>query len=103
MDPGAPGADGGGGLGTFGATRRPPRPVGALAVGSRQPSVETLDSPTGSHVEWCKQLIAATISSQISGSVPAENISRDYRVSNLKHLIIPSTEQDWPTLSENFH
>nr|XP_020830711.1 myotubularin-related protein 1 isoform X8 [Phascolarctos cinereus] len=80
MDSGAPGADGGGGLGGFGTGRRPPRPVGALAVGSRQPSVETLDSPTGSHVEWCKQLIAATISSQISGSVPSESISRDYRV-----------------------
>ncbi|XP_051824449.1 myotubularin-related protein 1 isoform X1 [Antechinus flavipes] len=80
MEPGAPGAEGSGGLGGFGTGRRPPRPVGALAVGSRQPSVETLDSPTGSHVEWCKQLIAATISSQISGSVPSESISRDYRV-----------------------
>ncbi|XP_043829761.1 myotubularin-related protein 1 isoform X9 [Dromiciops gliroides] len=80
MDAGAPGADGGGGLGGFGTGRRPPRPVGPLAVVSRQPSVETLDSPTGSHVEWCKQLIAATISSQISGSVPSESISRDYRV-----------------------
>ncbi|KAM9314465.1 myotubularin-related protein 1a isoform 4-T4 [Pholidichthys leucotaenia] len=28
-------------------------------------SADSLDSPTGSHVEWCKQLIAATISSQI--------------------------------------
>ncbi|XP_007452179.1 PREDICTED: myotubularin-related protein 1 isoform X1 [Lipotes vexillifer] len=59
--------------------RRPPRVVGAPAAGSRQPSVETLDSPTGSHVEWCKQLIAATISSQISGSVTSENVSRDYK------------------------
>nr|XP_032625330.1 myotubularin-related protein 1 isoform X1 [Chelonoidis abingdonii] len=42
--------------------------------------METLDSPTGSHVEWCKQLIAATISSQISGSVPSDSVSRDYRV-----------------------
>ncbi|XP_048369900.1 myotubularin-related protein 1 isoform X6 [Sphaerodactylus townsendi] len=50
------------------------------AAGSRQPSVETLDSPTGSHVEWCKQLIAATISSQISGSMPTDSISREYRV-----------------------
>ncbi|XP_061454921.1 myotubularin-related protein 1 isoform X6 [Rhineura floridana] len=50
------------------------------AAGSRQPSGETLDSPTGSHVEWCKQLIAATISSQISGSVPSDNVSREYRV-----------------------
>ncbi|CAL1590756.1 unnamed protein product [Knipowitschia caucasica] len=30
------------------------------------------DSPTGSHVEWCKQLIAATLSSQISSSGPAD-------------------------------
>ncbi|KAF3836713.1 hypothetical protein F7725_004177 [Dissostichus mawsoni] len=37
---------------------------------------ETPESPTGSHVEWCKQLIAATISSQISGSVPSD-INRD--------------------------
>ncbi|CAF93425.1 unnamed protein product, partial [Tetraodon nigroviridis] len=29
-------------------------------------------SPSSSHVEWCKQLIAATISSQISGSVPPD-------------------------------
>ncbi|KAM5128360.1 phosphatidylinositol-3-phosphate phosphatase MTMR1 isoform 1-T1 [Callospermophilus lateralis] len=60
--------------------RRPPRAAGGAAAGSRQPSVETLDSPTGSHVEWCKQLIAATISSQISGSVTSENVSRDYKV-----------------------
>uniref|UniRef100_A0A8C4LN40 Myotubularin phosphatase domain-containing protein n=1 Tax=Equus asinus TaxID=9793 RepID=A0A8C4LN40_EQUAS len=46
---------------------------------AQQPSVETLDSPTGSHVEWCKQLIAATISSQISGPVTSENVSRDYK------------------------
>ncbi|XP_045676430.1 myotubularin-related protein 1 isoform X7 [Phyllostomus hastatus] len=59
---------------------RSPRVPGVPAAGSRQPSVETLDSPTGSHVEWCKQLIAATISSQISGSVTSENISRDYKV-----------------------
>ncbi|OXB63208.1 hypothetical protein ASZ78_016357 [Callipepla squamata] len=53
----------------------------AARAGSRQASSEALDSPTGSHVEWCKQLIAATISSQISGSVPSEGVSRDYRVS----------------------
>uniref|UniRef100_A0A8C2GEC2 phosphatidylinositol-3,5-bisphosphate 3-phosphatase n=1 Tax=Cyprinus carpio TaxID=7962 RepID=A0A8C2GEC2_CYPCA len=34
----------------------------------------------GSHVEWCKQLIAATISSQISGGVPTEAISRECKV-----------------------
>ncbi|XP_029106811.1 myotubularin-related protein 1b isoform X1 [Scleropages formosus] len=75
--------------------RKPSRGGGGGAAaggtGSRQPSVETLDSPTGSHVEWCKQLIAATISSQISGSVPPPAtpppdpgpmicISRDYKV-----------------------
>uniref|UniRef100_A0A452I052 phosphatidylinositol-3,5-bisphosphate 3-phosphatase n=1 Tax=Gopherus agassizii TaxID=38772 RepID=A0A452I052_9SAUR len=73
-----PGLEGGG------VARRSVRPAGlgvaAPAAGSRQPSVETLDSPTGSHVEWCKQLIAATISSQISGSVPSDSVSRDYRV-----------------------
>uniref|UniRef100_A0A8D0DZP6 phosphatidylinositol-3,5-bisphosphate 3-phosphatase n=1 Tax=Salvator merianae TaxID=96440 RepID=A0A8D0DZP6_SALMN len=51
--------------------------------GSRQASAEAAaDSPTGSHVEWCKQLIAATISSQISGTVPSDNVSREYRVKN---------------------
>ncbi|CAO2621648.1 Myotubularin-related protein 1 [Lemmus lemmus] len=59
---------------------RSSRVVGGTSAGSRQPSMETLDSPTGSHVEWCKQLIAATISSQISGSVTSENVSRDYKV-----------------------
>ncbi|XP_069580778.1 myotubularin-related protein 1a isoform X7 [Brachyistius frenatus] len=38
---------------------------------------DSLDSPTGSHVEWCKQLIAATISSQISGSVQPDVSIRD--------------------------
>ncbi|XP_055419424.1 myotubularin-related protein 1 isoform X2 [Bubalus kerabau] len=76
----AAGCDSGGGLGPGPAGgRRPPRVAGGPAVGSRQPSLETLDSPTGSHVEWCKQLIAATISSQISGSVTSENVSRDYK------------------------
>ncbi|XP_063059678.1 myotubularin-related protein 1b isoform X1 [Engraulis encrasicolus] len=62
--------------------RKPPRSLGAsLGSGSRQPSIETLDSPTGSHVEWCKQLIAATISSQISGVGPVapEPMARDYK------------------------
>uniref|UniRef100_A0A8C1Q728 phosphatidylinositol-3,5-bisphosphate 3-phosphatase n=1 Tax=Cyprinus carpio TaxID=7962 RepID=A0A8C1Q728_CYPCA len=35
--------------------------------------------PTGAHVEWCKQLIAATMSSQISGPISSEMISRDYK------------------------
>lgn len=42
-------------------------------------------SPTGSHVEWCKQLIAATISSQISGSVQPDIGSRDIKVDNTQH------------------
>ncbi|XP_037584541.1 myotubularin-related protein 1 [Cebus imitator] len=76
----AAGCEGGGGPNSGPAGgRRPPRAAGGATAGSRQPSVETLDSPTGSHVEWCKQLIAATISSQISGSVTSENVSRDYK------------------------
>ncbi|XP_036764297.2 myotubularin-related protein 1 isoform X2 [Manis pentadactyla] len=70
--------------------RRPPRGAGGPAAGSRQPSVETLDSPTGSHVEWCKQLIAATISSQISGSVTSENVSRDYKEIQEEHSGYPA-------------
>uniref|UniRef100_A0A8C4PR49 phosphatidylinositol-3,5-bisphosphate 3-phosphatase n=1 Tax=Equus asinus TaxID=9793 RepID=A0A8C4PR49_EQUAS len=46
--------------------------------------------PTGSHVEWCKQLIAATISSQISGSVTSENVSRDYKEIQEEHNGYPS-------------
>ncbi|XP_059534983.1 myotubularin-related protein 1 isoform X1 [Myotis daubentonii] len=77
----AAGSEGAGGPGPGPAGGwRTPRVAGAPPAGSRQPSVETLDSPTGSHVEWCKQLIAATISSQISGSVTSENVSRDYKV-----------------------
>ncbi|KAJ8338261.1 hypothetical protein SKAU_G00372270 [Synaphobranchus kaupii] len=64
-------------------SRKPSRPLGSNS-GSRQPSFEALDSPTESHVEWCKQLIAATISSQISGqisgSVPPDPVSRDFKV-----------------------
>ncbi|XP_058856676.1 myotubularin-related protein 1-like isoform X3 [Acipenser ruthenus] len=64
-----------------GVARKPPRPLGAGVGSSRQPSVEALESPSGSHVEWCRQLIAATISSQIAGPVSSEAISRDYKVS----------------------
>ncbi|XP_052443360.1 myotubularin-related protein 1 isoform X2 [Carassius gibelio] len=46
---------------------------------SPQSNAETPDSPTGAHVEWCKQLIAATMSSQISGPISSEMISRDYK------------------------
>ncbi|XP_030194553.1 myotubularin-related protein 1a isoform X1 [Gadus morhua] len=51
--------------------KHPAGPDGPKKAGDpRRPSVrapgEALDSPAGSHVEWCKQLIAATISTQIS-------------------------------------
>ncbi|XP_072562721.1 myotubularin-related protein 1b isoform X2 [Paramormyrops kingsleyae] len=75
------------------SNRKPYRPADAAAASgsrsgsaSKQPSAETLDSPTGSHVEWCKQLIAATISSQISGTVPPDPVSRDYKVGWRKDL-----------------
>uniref|UniRef100_A0A8C1AT56 phosphatidylinositol-3,5-bisphosphate 3-phosphatase n=4 Tax=Cyprinus carpio TaxID=7962 RepID=A0A8C1AT56_CYPCA len=61
---------------------RKPRNLGGgihVVPAPRRDSVDTLDSP-GSHVEWCKQLIAATISSQISGGVPTEAISRECKV-----------------------
>ncbi|XP_076829823.1 myotubularin-related protein 1a isoform X9 [Brachyhypopomus gauderio] len=72
---------------------RKPRTFGGN-LGSRQESGDSLDSPTGSHVEWCKQLIAATISSQISATVPPEVAPRDsktgwkteYRVSRRPNL-----------------
>nr|XP_012608780.1 myotubularin-related protein 1 isoform X6 [Microcebus murinus] len=87
----AAGCEGGGGPNSGPAGgRRPPRAVGGATAGSRQPSVEALDSPTGSHVEWCKQLIAATISSQISGSVTSENVSRDYKEIQEEHNGYPS-------------
>ncbi|XP_041076341.1 myotubularin-related protein 1-like isoform X5 [Polyodon spathula] len=78
------GAGGGGysaeqGSAVTGVARKPPRPLGAGLGSSRQPSVEALESPSGSHVEWCRQLIAATISSQIAGPVTSEAISRDYK------------------------
>ncbi|KAF4098255.1 myotubularin-related protein 1b isoform X2 [Onychostoma macrolepis] len=46
---------------------------------SAQSNAETPDSPTGAHVEWCKQLIAATMSSQISGPISSEMIFREYK------------------------
>ncbi|XP_072232774.1 phosphatidylinositol-3,5-bisphosphate 3-phosphatase MTMR2-like isoform X1 [Leuresthes tenuis] len=42
---------------------------------------DTPDSPTGSQVEWCKQLIAATISCQISRSVQPDVVNRDIKAS----------------------
>ncbi|KAM9451217.1 myotubularin-related protein 1b isoform 1-T1 [Clarias gariepinus] len=45
-------------------------------------STDTSDSPTGAHVEWCKQLIAATMSSQNPGSITPEALSRDHKVND---------------------
>lgn len=39
-------------------------------------------------MEWCKQLIAATISSQISSGVPAEAITRECKVREGFSLLI---------------
>uniref|UniRef100_A0A8C2I9Q4 phosphatidylinositol-3,5-bisphosphate 3-phosphatase n=1 Tax=Cyprinus carpio TaxID=7962 RepID=A0A8C2I9Q4_CYPCA len=58
---------------------RKPKNLGGGIPAPRQDNVDSLESPTGSHVEWCKQLIAATISSQISGGVPPEAITREYK------------------------
>uniref|UniRef100_A0AAQ4RP36 phosphatidylinositol-3,5-bisphosphate 3-phosphatase n=1 Tax=Gasterosteus aculeatus aculeatus TaxID=481459 RepID=A0AAQ4RP36_GASAC len=67
---------------------------------------DTLDSPTGSHVEWCKQLIAATISSQISGSVPSD-IARDNKQDSQEEVLcyhgdiyseLPSSASNLPAL-----
>uniref|UniRef100_A0A8C1XLH7 phosphatidylinositol-3,5-bisphosphate 3-phosphatase n=1 Tax=Cyprinus carpio TaxID=7962 RepID=A0A8C1XLH7_CYPCA len=59
---------------------RKPKNLGGGIPAPRQDNVDSLESPTGSHVEWCKQLIAATISSQISGGVPPEAITHEYKV-----------------------
>uniref|UniRef100_A0A8C1FZI9 phosphatidylinositol-3,5-bisphosphate 3-phosphatase n=1 Tax=Cyprinus carpio TaxID=7962 RepID=A0A8C1FZI9_CYPCA len=59
---------------------RKPKNLGGGIPAPLQDNVDSLESPTGSHVEWCKQLIAATISSQISGGVPPEAITREYKV-----------------------
>uniref|UniRef100_A0A3B4TLY9 phosphatidylinositol-3,5-bisphosphate 3-phosphatase n=1 Tax=Seriola dumerili TaxID=41447 RepID=A0A3B4TLY9_SERDU len=49
-------------------------------LSSSPSSSSSSPSICGSHVEWCKQLIAATISSQISGSVPPDIANRDNKV-----------------------
>ncbi|KAM9501380.1 myotubularin-related protein 1a isoform 2-T2 [Clarias gariepinus] len=64
---------------------RKPRSLG-VNIAARQDSTDSADSPTGSHVEWCKQLIAATISSQISGSTIPEVVSREGKVSRRPNL-----------------
>ncbi|KAK1797062.1 hypothetical protein P4O66_008459 [Electrophorus voltai] len=63
---------------------RKPRTLGANLT-PRQDSGDSSDSPTSSHVEWCKQLIAATISSQIASTAPPEAVPRDSRDSSEEH------------------
>ncbi|XP_059398741.1 myotubularin-related protein 2-like isoform X2 [Carassius carassius] len=46
---------------------------------SAQSNAETPDSPTGPHVEWCKQLIAATMSNQFSGPISSEMNFKEYK------------------------
>uniref|UniRef100_A0A3Q3A1D5 Myotubularin related protein 1a n=1 Tax=Kryptolebias marmoratus TaxID=37003 RepID=A0A3Q3A1D5_KRYMA len=49
-------------------------PTGASPTGTQA------DSSAGSHVDWCKQLIAATISNQMSRSIPPDTVSRESKV-----------------------
>ncbi|KAB5579347.1 hypothetical protein PHYPO_G00194030 [Pangasianodon hypophthalmus] len=66
---------------------RKPRALG-VNIAPRQDSSDSVDSPTGSHVEWCKQLIAATISSQISSSAIPEIVNRDCKIGwKLEHRV----------------
>ncbi|XP_060791935.1 myotubularin-related protein 1a isoform X2 [Neoarius graeffei] len=66
---------------------RKPRTLG-VNIAARQDSSDSVDSPTSSHVEWCKQLIAATISSQISSSAIPEVVSRDSKIGwKLEHRV----------------
>ncbi|MCI4386751.1 hypothetical protein PGIGA_G00066150 [Pangasianodon gigas] len=59
-----------------GQTASSRKPWSSCSAGS---STDTSDSPTGAHVEWCKQLIAATMSSQNPGAITSEAMSRDYK------------------------
>uniref|UniRef100_A0A671QG75 phosphatidylinositol-3,5-bisphosphate 3-phosphatase n=1 Tax=Sinocyclocheilus anshuiensis TaxID=1608454 RepID=A0A671QG75_9TELE len=70
---------------------------------SAQSNAETPDSPTGAHVEWCKQLIAATMSSQISGPISSEMISREYKDCDVevKGFLLDSDPQQTASSSAN--
>uniref|UniRef100_A0A3B3ZFZ0 phosphatidylinositol-3,5-bisphosphate 3-phosphatase n=1 Tax=Periophthalmus magnuspinnatus TaxID=409849 RepID=A0A3B3ZFZ0_9GOBI len=51
---------------------------------------DTLDSPTGSHVEWCKQLIAATLTSQISSvNLPVLRYGAQLKMSQNQVPLLP--------------
>ncbi|XP_026871374.2 myotubularin-related protein 1a isoform X4 [Electrophorus electricus] len=80
---------------------RKPRTLGANLT-PRQDTGDSSDSPTSSHVEWCKQLIAATISSQIASTAPPEAVPRDSRVSRRPNLRDSSEEHgyQWDGVSE---
>nr|XP_020450589.1 myotubularin-related protein 2-like isoform X2 [Monopterus albus] len=54
---------------------------------------DILDCPSGSHVEWCKQLIAATISSQISGPVPPDIVNRDNKAGRRRN--VTDLQDEW--------
>nr|XP_020450595.1 myotubularin-related protein 1-like isoform X7 [Monopterus albus] len=55
---------------------------------------DILDCPSGSHVEWCKQLIAATISSQISGPVPPDIVNRDNKAGRRRN-VTQDLQDEW--------
>ncbi|TRY59416.1 hypothetical protein DNTS_004318 [Danionella cerebrum] len=57
------------------------RPTSSLS------NAETPESPTGAHVEWCKQLIAATMSTQTSGSISSEMTSREHKDCDVEVLL----------------
>ncbi|XP_076001666.1 myotubularin-related protein 1a isoform X2 [Genypterus blacodes] len=60
-------------------------------------AAESPDSPSGSHVEWCKQLIAATISSQISGPNDSR-VSKRINLTNLPALRYGTQQNNVPLL-----
>uniref|UniRef100_A0A3Q1HBK9 phosphatidylinositol-3,5-bisphosphate 3-phosphatase n=1 Tax=Anabas testudineus TaxID=64144 RepID=A0A3Q1HBK9_ANATE len=64
---------------------------------------ENVEGPTGSHVEWCKQLIAATISSQISGSVPTDILNRDSKVGRRADFLVSKRLNNRQDLEDEGH
>ncbi|XP_026183130.1 myotubularin-related protein 1a isoform X8 [Mastacembelus armatus] len=76
-----------GAAGTAGGPGPNKKPWGSSSSGPV--ADDTQDSPTGSHVEWCKQLIAATISSQISASIPSDIMNRDSKAGRRTDFMVP--------------
>ncbi|KAI4892368.1 hypothetical protein NFI96_023304 [Prochilodus magdalenae] len=69
-----------------------------VRTGVATPFVTQENNPTGSHVEWCKQLIAATISSQISGCAPSEVVNRECKIGwKVEHRVFRDVQKIIPT------